>query len=469
MRNAIVRERVVKACIAGLCVLASGTALVAAEAGKRPNVLIITTDQQRVDAMSAVGNPWVKTPNMDAIAAQGVYFSKSYCAYPLCSPSRASLHTGRTPHEIRVDRNSLPIDPAMPISGQVFRAAGYDTAYAGKWHMPDPYPRDGIAGFEVLNTTTRTGKLAVDVDEATMDAAVGFLDRSHEKPFLLVVSFINPHDICLLAGEDSPLLDEVWKRYQPAPGGEVPPLPANFAEPAGAPEGLLKRARQHQWDENHWRRYRYAYYRMMEDVDRQVGEVLAALRKSGQEENTLVVFTSDHGEGLGSHQWTGKMMFYESEAAVPLIVSWKGVTPPGRIDREHLVSTLDVLPTICDYAQVPTPLSMRGTSLRPVIDNPGQPGHEFVASEMTAAGRQRSFMIRTQKYKYMSLAGDDRSEMLFDLESDPGETQNVAGDASLKGELERHRQLLAQWTVATEEEKYPVATSVKPARRKAKR
>jgi arylsulfatase A-like enzyme len=449
--------------------LAWGALSAAAEAKKRPNVLIITTDQQRVDAMSAAGNKWAKTPNMDAIAAQGVYFSKSYCSYPLCSPSRSSLHTGRTPHEIRVDHNTLPIDPAIPLSGQVLHAAGYDTGYAGKWHMPDPYPSDGIAGFEVLNKTTRQKKLAHDVDESTMDMAVEFLNRPREKPFYLVVSFINPHDICLLAGEDSPLLDDVWKRYQPAKGVELPPLPANFADPAGMPETMTKRRHHEQWDEDHWRRYRYAYCRMVEDVDRQVGQVVAALRKSGQEENTLVIFTSDHGEGLAAHHWTGKMMFYEGEAAVPLIVSWKGVTPAGRIDREHLVSTLDVLPTICDYAGVSAPPSMRGESLRTVIEKPDQAGHEFVASEMVAGARQRSFMIRTKKYKYMSLVGDDRAEMLFDIESDPGETKNLAGEASLAGELERHRQLLVQWRGATEEEKYPVPDGSKHPGRKVKR
>ena len=109
---------------------------------------------------------------------------------------------------------------------------------------------------------------------------------------------------------------------------------------------------------------------IMEDVDQQVGQVLAALRRAGQEENTLVVFTSDHGEGLGSHRWTGKMMYYEEEAAVPLIVSWKGVTPAGRIDRDHLASALDVLPTICDYAGIKGPAVMRGKGLRSVIDKP---------------------------------------------------------------------------------------------------
>jgi arylsulfatase A-like enzyme len=457
----------VKMWLAGLCGLALCGSLLAADAKKRPNVLIITTDQQRVDAMSAVGNQWVKTPNMDSIAARGIYFTRSYCAYPLCSPSRSSLHTGRTPHEIRVDHNNMPIDPAMTISGQVFRAACYDTGYAGKWHMPDTYPKDGIAGFEVLNTTSRQGKLAHDVDEATMNSAIGFLSRKHDKPFLLVASFINPHDICLSAGETSPLAEEVWTRYQPIAGAALPPLPVNFAHPAGEIE-RLRRPQHEQWDENHWRRYCYTYYRLMEDVDRQVGQVLKALRETGQEDNTLVIFTSDHGEGLATHHWTGKMMFYDGEAAVPLIISFKGVTPAGRIDREHLVSTLDVLPTICDYAGITPPPLMRGQSLRAVIEKPEQPGHEFVASEM-AAGSARSFMIRTKKYKYMVFPGAERSEMLFDLESDPNEMKNVASDTTLAGELERHRQLLAQWRKTTEEDKYPVAPNPAAPRRKAKR
>ena len=474
MQNAIFRRASIGAGWVVLWAMALGGPLAASETPKRPNVVIVTTDQQRVDAISAVGNKWVQTPNMDSIAARGVCFTKSYCPYPLCSPSRSSLHTGRTPHEIRVDRNSVPIDPAVPISGQVFRSAGYDTGYAGKWHMPDPYPSDGIAGFEVLNKTSRKGKLAHDVDEATMNAAVEFLNRKRDKPFLLVVSFINPHDICLLAGEDSPLLQDVWKKYRPAAGAELPPLPANFAATAGEPDPLARRTRHEQWDENQWRRYRYAYYRMVEDVDQQVGQVLLALRQSGLEENTLVVFTSDHGEGLGSHRWTGKMMFYEEEAAVPLIVSFKGVTPAGRIDREHLVSALDVLPTICDYAGVRPSPSMRGMSLRAAIETPDRPGREFVVSEMAAGGAGglgRSFMVRTAKYKYLVFpgAGAERPEMFFNLESDPGEMKNLAGDSALAGELERHRQMLAQWKKTTEEDKYPVTPNPTPPRRKAKR
>lgn len=456
MKNEWTRRNFIRAGAAGLCGLTFAERLAAARSGKQPHVLILTTDQQRIDAMSALGNRWVKTPNMDSIAAGGVYFTRSYCPYPLCSPSRSSLHTSRTPHEIGVDRNSLPIDPSIPISGQIFRAAGYETGYAGKWHMPSPYPvgKDEIAGFEVLNTTTRQGKLAHDVDQATMNSAIEFLKRKHEKPFLLTVSFINPHDICLPAGESSPLTEEVWKKYQPADGAELPPLPVNFENPVGGPDALARRPKNAAWDEKHWRRYRYAYFRMMEDVDQQIGQVLQTLRSSGLEENTIIIFTSDHGEGLGSHHWTGKMMYYEEEAAVPLIVSWKGVTPAGRIDKEHLVSALDVLPTLCDYAGVKGPALMRGASLRAVIEKPESTGHEYVVSEM-AAGGTRSFMVRTKQYKYMTFPAL-KSEMLFDLSKDPGEMKNLAAETVMAGRLEDHRKLLAQWKTMTEEEKYPV-------------
>ena len=441
----------------GLGWLLGAVLLGAAEARKQPNILILTTDQQRVDAMSVAGNRWAKTPNMDSVAAQGVYFTRSYCSFPLCSPSRSALHTGRTPHEIRVDRNSVRIDPSVPLSGQVFRAAGYDTGYAGKWHMPETYPSGGIQGFSVLNKTTRQGKLAHDVDQATMNAAVEFLHRKRNQPFFLTVSFINPHDICLAAGEAGQLAEEVWKRYGPPAGAELPPLPGNFVVPAG--DGMPDRRLHGGWNEARWRAYRHVYFRLVEDVDRQVGQVLTALRESGQEENTLIVFTSDHGEGLAARHWTGKMMFFDDEAAVPLIVSWKGVTPAGRMDATHLVSTLDVLPTICDYAGVPPPPLLRGESLRGVIDHPETPGHAFVVSEMAAGaamGRQRSFMLRTAQYKYMVFPGPSRIEGFFDLQADPYELKNLAGDAALAGELERHRSLLAQWKAATEEAKYPL-------------
>ena len=152
---------------------------------------------------------------------------------------------------------------------------------------------------------------------------------------------------------------------------------------------------------------------------------------------------------------------------------WRTKTAPaGRIDRGHLVSALDVLPTICDYAGVDPPASVRGQSLRPVIKKPEEPGHEFVVSEMAAGGagaRGRSFMLRTKRYKYMVFPGAERFEMLFDLETDPGEMKNLANETGLAGELERHRKLLAQWNKTTEEDKYPVKPNPQAPRKKAAR
>ncbi len=451
----------------------SGFSLLASEAKQRPNVLIITTDQQRVDAASVVGNKWVKTPHLDALAAQGVYFTKSYCSYPLCSPSRGSLHAGRFPHEIGVDHNNMSIKPDIKISGQVFQEAGYDTGYAGKWHLPAVYPTEGVPGFTALNNTTRQKKLAHDVDDATMQVAIDFIKQKRDKPFYLVVSFINPHDICLLAGEDSPLFEQVWQKYGPPAGAELPPLPASFALPEDEPGWFSQRRPKHpHWDETHWRRYIYAYYRMVEDVDQQIGEVLKALRETGQEENTLVVFTSDHGEGLGCHRWTGKMMFFDAEAAVPLIVSWKGKTPAGRIDQDHLVSTVDVLPTICDYAGIKPPENVRGQSLRPIIENPAAPWRSFVVSEIAhTPALGRSFMVRTDRYKYMAMAvqGGKPLEMLFDMKADPDELKNLASDPNLAETLKEHRALLEQWKQVTEESKCPVLPNPQAQRPRAQR
>jgi len=452
-----------------------GSVLCPTYAATRPNILLIMTDQQRVDAVSLVGNPWLKTPNLDSLATQGVYFLRMYCPYPLCSPSRASLHTGRFPHEVGVDHNRMSIVPSIPISGQVLSAAGYDTAYVGKWHLPEVYPttQGSIPGFTVLNKIERKGKLAYEVDEATMKEAIKFIKQRRDKPFYLVVSFANPHDTCLLAGESKPLYKQVWQRYGPPQDTPLPPLPPNFKLPENEPRWLANRRPKHpNWDENHWRRYIYAYYRLVEEVDRQIGQVLQALRETGQEENTLIIFTSDHGEGLGCHQWTGKMMFFEGEVAVPLIVSWKGRIPAGRIDRKHLVSTVDIFPTICDYAGLRPPTKVRGQSLRPIIENPNASWRSYVVSEIAHTPKVgRSFMVRTTRYKYIRFAipGGKTSEMLYDMKEDPNEMKNLAGNPKYEKVLNRHRRLLDQWRKATEEEKHPVLPSPRASRSKRHR
>jgi choline-sulfatase len=153
------------------------------------------------------------------------------------------------------------------------------------------------------------------------------------------------------------------------------------------------------------------------------------------------------------------MMFFDPEAAVPLIISWKGKTPAGRIDREHLVSTVDVLPTICDYAGIEPPREVRGQSLRPIIENPTAPWRNYVVCEIAhTPALGRSFMVRSDRYKYMVLPGGSGEpvEMLFDLETDPDELRNLAEEPKFADVLKQHREWLAEWKQITEEAKYPI-------------
>ncbi|NQT82838.1 sulfatase-like hydrolase/transferase [bacterium] len=432
---------------------------------RKPNILIILTDQQTLKAMSAYGNKWVCTPHMDSIAANGVRFENSYCTSPVCGPSRSSLVTGRMPHETGVIFNGQSIRPGIQNMGEIFRKAGYKTAWAGKWHLPQSYPRGKnatIPRFEYLAVPegTKFG-LGSQTDGPVADEAIKFLLTKHEEPFVLGVSLHNPHDICW------------WVREKPVKHPDLhrfPPLPNNFNVAPDEPEFIqMCRERTYygeeiqwtkSWDKDQWRAYLNAYYRLTEEADKEIGRILAALREQGLEEHTLVIFTSDHGEGMAAHRWVVKLMLYEEPVTVPLIVSWKGVTPAGAVDKKHLVSGIDVLPTICDYAGVRGP-QMTGISLKPLIENPSLPGHAFVVSELSPDPKdldRKGRMVRTQRYKYIVFSMGRNPEMLFDLENDQGEAKNLAHDSTMKDVLERHRMLLRNWMEQTNDDvKMPVS------------
>lgn len=429
--------------------------------GKRPNVLFLMTDQQTLRAISAGGNPSLQTPNMDALAADGARFEKSYCTSPVCGPSRSSLITGRMPHETGVNVNGQSIHRSIPNFGQVFRAAGYETAWTGKWHLPGSYPRaDSLAGFRHLQVKSTNYAMGGATDDAVADRAVEFLEADHRGPFLLAVSLHNPHDICHWTGK---------RPVQYGPGhpdvGAFPPLPANFAVDPSEPEFIRDCRRRTEygpenghtrnWDDVQWRAYLRAYYDYTQQVDATLGRVLDALGRRGLEENTLIVFTSDHGEGCAAHHWVVKLMLYDEPAGVPMIVSFPGRVPRGLVDRTHLVSGIDVLPTLCDYANVAIPDGLRGESLRPLIETPDVAGREFLVCELQpfpSQPRRRGRMVRTARFKYIVFSDGARAEMLFDMDSDPGETRNLAGEADHRDELIRHRKLLAGWVEETADE-----------------
>jgi len=442
-----------------------GTAGLAALAGpalaqtQRPNVLVLMTDQQSNNAMSAAGNPWLRTPAADSIAAAGLSFSESYCTYPLCSPSRSSLWTSRMPHETGVRNNGIGIAEGIPTLGQLFSKAGYRAAYAGKWHLPG----NDVIGFEQLNR--KIGQSSGDDaapgaknDPGVAVACAEFLARQKE-PFLLIASFINPHDICQWIraheGSRSPYSD--LDKY--------PPVPENMGVDPDEPEYTQYHRTNNQnlgsnavwimsqWNRDDMRFYLHSYYRLVEDVDRQVGRVLDALRKSGQWENTLVVFTADHGEGQGRHRWAQKLGFWEEPVKVPFVIAGPGIRQRGAWDHRTLVSGLDLLPTLCDYAGVAPPTLLRGRSLRPAIEGKTL-DRTFVVSELSEYDEKprQGRMLRTARYKYIVFNGGRRPEQLFDLQFDPGEVCNLAARPSAAAVLSEHRDLLARWIADTNDD-----------------
>jgi len=431
--------------------LQMGGAAYLAPAGSRPNIVIITTDQQFGDAMSCrIGKRYLNTPHMDSLAASGTLFSRAYCANPLCVPSRTSIYTGRYPVETGVEINDTSeIDARrFPCMGTIFKRAGYATGYFGKWHLPFDQKNPAVHGFDTVNVSK------VQHDIRASDGAAAFIKTKRSGPFLLVASLLNPHNICQ------------WPRHQelsegsvgtPPPVDQCPPWRPNHAPQQDEPDAVTLMRRSYQansmfpvgnFDEKLWREYIWAYYRMIEIVDARIGVVLNALRESGAEKDTLVLFSTDHGDCQGAHRWNQKTILYEEAARVPYILSWNGVIKAQVSDR--LVNTgVDTLPTLCDYAGLPRPDGLPGLSLKQTREN-----HPFVVvSNHMVQGAEvdgrtpetHGRMLRSEHWKYTVYSEGRRREALVDLRKDPGEMVNQAEKSEHAEVLKQHREMLAKW------------------------
>ena len=438
----------------------------AAAAERKPNILFIITDQQSADAMSCrMGRQFLNTPTLDRLAQTGALFTRAYSSNPLCMPWRNSVFTGRYPHETGVTRNAAPargFDPKEFVClGTYFRNAGYVTAYSGKWHLCYDAKDPQAHGFEIV-----TGKVKGDHDAGVADGALKFLAHPHDRPFLLVASFLNPHNICewarRLAGREQVL--NCGEIGQPPPLDQLPPLPANFAPPKNEPEGMTLMRRAYQVDSGpfpvakftveDWRKQRWGYYRMIEKVDAQIGKVLTALRQAGLEDNTLIVFTADHGECAGAHGFNQKTVLYDESARVPLILACKGKTTGATTDK--LVNTgIDLLPTMLDFAGLEVPKKLTGRSLVPLAFGQAVTSwrdYLVVEDDMSQAGeldgltpQMEGRMVRTERYKYCVFSRGNQRESLVDMQADPGETSDLATDPKFHEVLLEHRQRLARF------------------------
>jgi choline-sulfatase len=425
----------------------------AAQAPARPNFLLILCDQLHIDAISRHGNPHLQTPNIDRLIRRGTSFRLSHSANPICCPARSCLLTGRMSSETGVIANGIPecralgvadalgkfkeprIVSTVPNLGQWFEQYGYETVYCGKWHLPNNWAPNDVAGFTVLPEGGGEGSLA---DPFTARGSVAYLQsRSGPKPFVLISSFLQPHDIAYWSLNPK---DYVPEELPLAELKELlPPLPANHLSRPLAPK-VLEASAYKNFSEEQWRYYLYCYYRQVEMMDAELGRLLDGLEASPHADDTVVIFTSDHGEGAGHHLHVQKWYPYDEALKVPFILSAPGRAQSGVLDTEHLVSGVDVASTMCDYAGIPAPPHARGLSLRPLVEGRAVAWREFVPAEVEVIGR----VIRTMKYKYVQYRGDP-IEQLFDMQSDPGETRNVYAESQYAGVIADHRKLLKDW------------------------
>jgi len=437
--------------------LAAGAGLAGAMTGKRksrPNILWIMTDQQVADGMSCTDNRDLRTPAMDSLAANGVRFEKAYCTNPICVPSRTSMMTGKMPHETGVSINMDRFNVNGQSLGTVITQAGYDTGYIGKWHIPMSTETNEWHGFRMMK---EGGKRNFN-DRHVAEPAVDFIRQKRDQPFFLVASFVNPHDICEWARRATGGFPERKTKLWNGPISDTPPpdqcpsLPDNFQIPEHEPD-IIREYQTWQkgtypvrnWPDERWRQYRWAINRLIERVDSEIAKILVAV-----DDNTVIIFTSDHGDGNGAHKWNQKTLFYEETARVPFIISGNCVANPGTVDRTHLVATgLDIFPTICDYADMPVPEELNGRSLRPlakalpiswrdqlVSENDLSPAYGYSSG---VEGR----MLRTENFKYVVYSTGKLREQLTDMRSDPGEMNNLAIDPGYATILQEHRQRLA--------------------------
>ncbi len=419
-------------------------------APKRPDVIVIMTDQQTAGALSCAGNPYVSTPAMDALAADGVRFTRAYCPFPLSGPCRASLITGCMPSEVGATDNAIrPHDEDMQQGiGIRMSEAGYECLYAGKWHVPEvnlPAGGTGFRGIAKMHDPT----LADACDDAlkTYDG---------KKPLFLVASLLDPHEICEYGRFETLQYGEL----EPFSTEECPNLPANFMPSTFEAEAIRLEhdasPRYHDtytYSQEEWRRYLYAYYRLVERVDREIGRLIGVLRRHGLYDDAVIVLLSDHGDGVAAHGWNQKWALFEEVVNVPLIVkSPKGQGLAGQVNDRALSNIgLDLYATVCDYAGVQLdPRRYRGRSLRPVAEGRQQTLHEevFIETLLSGAGI-RGWSIVEDDYKYVFYQWGRNREQLYDLRNDRGEMVNLAVDRRHAATLARLRARMYDWAQKT--------------------
>lgn len=416
---------------------------------QRPNILFVLTDQQRWDTTGVHGNPLDLTPNFDRMARQGTHLFNMFTCQPVCAPARACLQTGLYATSNGVWRNGIALGTEHTTLADHFRSAGYATGYIGKWHLGDPGVAEAVeevhrGGYQywlasnaleftsdayqttLYDNDNQPVKLPGYRVDALTDAAIRFIDQHQAEPFYLFISYLEPHF-------------QNRRDHYPAPIGYEERYTGRWLPPDLAALG----GTSHQ--------HIGGYYGMVKRLDEALGRLFDTLRSLDVLENTIVVFTTDHGNHFKTRNTEYKRSCHESSIRIPCAISGPGFKAGGQI--QQLVNLVDLPPTLLDAASIPVPEVMQGRSILPLVNHQkvNWDREIFIQISESQVGRA----IRTQRWKYSvtaeALGGSDRpgadcyrEEFLYDLEADPYEMNNLAGLISHRELADRLRDRLIE-------------------------
>jgi N-acetylglucosamine-6-sulfatase len=439
------------------------------KAGALPNIIFILVDDMRWDQLGITGHPFAKTPNIDRIGREGVVFPNAFVCTPLCSPSRASYLTGQYPHTHRIinnDRNGLDFTSHRLVTfPQVLRRAGYETAFIGKWHMGgDDTRRPGFdywTSFRgqghfidpVINVNGTRKQYTGYMTDVLNNMAVDYIKQKHTKPFMLYLSQKAVHAPFIPAKRHQTLYAD--EKYTPPPSAsddlEGKPslrrkgdtvnklrIPGATPEPAEPRYGRSDDRNEIFLD----------HLRCLASVDDGVGMIFDSLEKSGELDNTLIIFASDNGFLFGEHgQFRNKRVAYDESIRIPLLMRYPKLIKAGS-KREQLVMNLDIAPTILDIADTRSPVPVHGKSLLPVLENKDEFLRDAFLTEYfleKITPQHASWQaVRTKKWKYIHFFKLDGMDELYDLENDPYEMKNLVSSLAHQNVLEEMKRKMRQ-------------------------
>ncbi len=430
----------------------------------RPNILLIIADSAQQTAYGCYGHPHVRTPVIDSLASDGVRFTNAFTTAPVCHPSRSSIDTGLFPHKSGILNNSwgkgsypFRIGEDAPSYVRTLQGLGYRTGYTGQRHLREELFDDVVPGaytgfrMKGLRETARSdrpkhayyGELDLPLDQHrdafSVRGAIELMQKyaASDQPWLIQCEYDGPHYPALIPKEYA-------RMYDPA---QVEP-PSNFDDPFEGKQEIHARAKVRQINEpfnDTWRNFIAHYWGYVSMLDAFTGQILSELDRLGLSEDTLVIFTSDHGDLIGAHGIASKYpMMYDEVLKVPLVARWPGRFPAGLV-CDDFVSHVDLLPTIIEVAGGTLDAEVHGRSWVPLVQGePLETARTSIYAQLHGLGAGNWYslrMVRSSDWKYVF--SPFAVEELYDLRSDPGEVRNVAADRP--EQVQVMRQELLSW------------------------